>query len=139
MRPLNQVEQQRDQESAWEIKMGEATSLSILNRKHQMMIDESRRSIEVLAEGQGKVIMLKNKYRFGLDAAEDENYQSELRAIDPKTRCNSAMKLHQSTKKYPQGASSAVYRSHSSFVNKESHKKIANGNNQARQSAQHET
>ena len=73
LRPLNRVETARDREGAWDIRVGEATSLAMIQRKSQMMIDETRRSIEVLGEGQGKVIMLKNKYRFGLvDATADD-------------------------------------------------------------------
>lgn len=117
LRPLNKQEQLRDRESAWEIKMGEATSLAILNRKNQMMIDESRRSIEVLAEGQGKVIALKNKYKFGLlDAIEGDLCQDMPQY---KIRSSSAFKLHRSNKKYGKGPKAALYRSHSSFICKD--------------------
>lgn len=78
LRPLNRTEKVRDREGAWDIRVGEATSLAVMQRKSQMMIDETRRSLEVLGEGQGKVIMLKNKYRFGLvDATTDDADQKQ--------------------------------------------------------------
>ena len=71
---MNLAEKARDGEGAWDVKVGgDATSLAMLHsRSHQNIpadesgITASRRSVEVLADGQGKVIMLKNKFRFGL-------------------------------------------------------------------------
>ena len=99
-----------------------------------MMIDESRRSIEVLAEGQGKVIMLKNKYRFRMVESNDNegdqgdlNYYSQQSAA--KQRCKSAVKLRQSSSK---SNLPGVYRSQNSIMNKD------NTNNQVDKMAQNE-
>lgn len=60
MRPLNQQEVTFKQDVAWEIKKGDRDS-SFLSGNGEL-----RRSLEVLGEGQGRIIQLKNKFKFGL-------------------------------------------------------------------------
>ena len=114
LRPLNLAEKARTGEGAWDVKVGtDATSLAMLHRRSQQSLggagcgDDSgvsatRRSVEVLAEGQGKVIMLKNKFRFGLvETVAGEEDQGRRETADERcrkmgSRYNSVMKLHHS-------------------------------------------
>lgn len=60
MRPLNHQEVSARQDIAFEIKKGDRDS-SFLSGNGEL-----RRSLEVLGEGQGRIIQLKNKFKFGL-------------------------------------------------------------------------
>ena len=111
MRPLNECEQQRDTEAAWDIKVSEEKQLPVPNRRGTL--DEQRRSLEVLAEGQGKVIMLKNKYRFGM--ADQSTFDNEQDNYTSRLRCKSAVKLQTTSKKVlgNVGGQRSMYRSYS--------------------------
>ena len=66
MRPLNHQELHARQDIAFEIKKGDRDSSFLSSH------GDCRRSMEVLGEGQGRIIQLKNKYKFGLTSWSNE-------------------------------------------------------------------